>query len=670
MPTPRLLINAALIGAALAAPTLLAMSQPDTADDIRRKRALKQLEENRRAQEREAEDISPEDLPPMDPALVEQFDEMLAVIAAPEMEGRVPGSQGIEKAADYIQQHLEDLGLRPAFIQDTDLNGSVEDLPNHYRQPMQMGKHTAATSVNLTAGDTVYTDFDDASPLAYSGAADATAPVVFAGYAVVSGPNNYLGFETNETVEDKIAIVLNYEPMNDDGSSQWKDEGWTHNSRLTYKVTALDRRGAAGVIIVNPPSAIDDRVDVLETVESTAPPSNRMGERGGPEYDIPVVHATPEVVESILTYLGSDEDLQALIDLANEDGIVKPLGDPDENKQITLAVEMERTPRMTDNIGAILPGKGALADEYVVIGSHYDHVGFGKFGTRRQSDRGKLHPGADDNGTGTTANMIAAQLLAQRYETLTEDDNARSILFLWFTAEESGLNGSRYYVENPIAPLDQHLLMLNMDMIGTLSDGLLEIGGFSSGEGFEELATPALDASAIPYSEDVSVGSGRSDHASFDNAGVPALFFFTGLHERYHAPEDIPDPLDDEGCVRVASLVSDIAFDAATYTGDIPHPDDKKSDEDNEGPKVRIGIIPSNARDGGMRIERVFEDTSASEAGLRPGDHITKWDGTAIDSVETWMPILSKHVPGDVVTLEVQRGDETLEVKMTLRAIK
>lgn len=658
MPTTRLLINAALIGATLASPTLLAMAQPDTADDIRRKRALKQLEENRRAQEREAEDISPEDLPPMDPALVKQFDEMLAIIAAPEMEGRVPGSQGIEKAATYIQTHLEDLGLDPAFV---DESGTPT-----YRQPMQMGKHTAATHVSLTAGETSYTDFDDVSPLAFSGTDTASAPAVFVGYAIVSGPNNYLGFETNEAVEDKIAIVLNYEPMNEDGSSKWRDEGWTHNSRLTYKVTALDRRGAAGVIIVNPPHAMDDRVDVLETVESTAPPSNRMGERGGPEYDIPVVHATPAVAETILSYLGSDTDLQGLIEQANEGGIVKPLG----NKQITLSVEMERTPRMTDNIGAILPGKGPLADEYVVIGSHYDHVGFGKFGTRRQTDRGKLHPGADDNGSGSTANMISAQLLAQRYGTLTENDNARSILFLWFTAEESGLNGSRFYVENPIVPLDRHLLMLNMDMIGTLENGLLEIGGFNSGDGFEELATPALDASGIPYSEDVSVGSGRSDHASFDNAGVPALFFFTGLHDRYHAPEDIPDPLDDEGAVRIASLVSDIAFDAATYAGDIPHPDDKDADEDDEGPKVRIGIIPSNARDGGMRIERVFEDTSASEAGLRPGDRITKWNGTDIDSVETWMPILSKHVPGDVVTLEVQRGDETLEVEMALRGIE
>lgn len=663
MPSPRLLINAALIGATLSSTTLLAFG-PETADDIRRQRAQRQLEENRRAQEREAAKLTQEDLPPIDQALVAEYTEMLQTIASPEMEGRAPGSKGIEKAATYIQDHIIELGLEPAFADEN--NNST------FRQPLQMGTHTTATSVNLAFADNTYTSFDEVSPLAYSGSDTVTAPVVFAGYAIVSGPNNYLGFETNESVEDKIVLVLNYEPMNDDGTSQWRGNGWSHNSRLTYKVTALERRGAAGVIIVNPPNAVDDRVDVLESVESTAPPSNRVGERSGPEYDIPVVHTTPDVANAILTYLGSDHDLAALIDQANEAGVVMPLGNTDEPQEITLGVQLERTPRMTSNIGAILPGKGDLADEFVVIGSHYDHVGFGKFGSRMPSNRGKLHPGADDNGTGTAANILTAQLLTQRYQLLSDDDNARSILFLWFTAEESGLNGSKYYVDHPIAPLKQHHIMLNMDMIGTLNDGLLEIGGFNTGEGFEELATPSLEASKIVYSEDVSVGSGRSDHASFDNAGVPALFFFTGLHDRYHAPEDTPDTdlLDMDGCVRIASLVSDMAYDAATNPTDIIHPSEKTKQEDDDGPKVRVGIVPSNSSKGGMRIERVFEDTSASEAGLRVGDRITKWDGVEIDSVETWTPIISKHQPGDKVTLEVQRGDETLELEMTLRPIE
>ncbi len=669
MPTPRRIINAALIGATLSSTSLLAFG-PETADDIRRQRAQRQLEENRRAQERAAEDITPADLPEIDQALVTEYTQRLTIIASPEMEGRVPGSQGIEKAATYIENHLIELGLQPAFpsITTTPDGNEIITANASYRQPMQIGNHTAATAVNIAFADTAYTDFNNASPLAYSGSASVTAPVVFAGYGIVSGPNNYLGFETNEAVEDKIALVLNYEPMDEQGNSQWREEGWTHNSRLTYKVTALERRGAAGVIIVSPPMANDDRADVLETVESTSPPSNRVGDRDGPRYDIPVVHATPAVAQSILNYLGSDDDLQALIAKANEAGIVQPLG----NQQVTLSVELERTPRMTDNIGAILPGRGALANEFVVIGSHYDHVGFGKFGTRRATDRGKLHPGADDNGSGTTGNILTTELLKQRYQLLADNQDARSILFLWFTAEESGLNGSRFYVDNPIAPLAQHHLMLNMDMIGTLEGGLLEIGGFNSGDGFEELATPSLKASGIPYSEDVSVGSGRSDHASFDNAGVPALFFFTGLHDRYHAPEDVVDTdlLDMEGAVRIAALVSDMAYDAATNPTDIPHPSENEPDQASSAPKVRVGIIPSNAPAGGMRIERVFEDTSASAAGLRPGDRITAWNGTNIESVETWMPLLATHTPGDKVTLTIIRADETLELEMTLRAIE
>ncbi|MEX0877010.1 MAG: M20/M25/M40 family metallo-hydrolase, partial [Phycisphaerales bacterium] len=551
-------------------PTLAhAFLGPETADEVRRRRAQRQLEENQRKQERDALAVELGEMPKIDPALVEDFTEMLAVIADPSMEGRVPGSRGIEQAAEYIESHLVELGLTPAFPktitpEDSDPDNPTEviDPYGSYRQPMQMGTHTAAVSSELIVGDTAFTPGDDFSPLAFSGSASVTAPVSFVGYAIVSGPNNYLGFETNATIEGRIALVLNYEPMNADGDSLWREEGWTHNARLTYKVTALQRRGAAGVIIVSPPGANDDRAGTLETIESTAAPSNRMGERSGPEYDIPVVHATPEVATAMLEYLGSDLTLEELTDRANESGIVEELGS--DKREINLAVTLERTPRMTDNIGAILPGQGNLKDELVVIGAHYDHVGYGKFGTRRESDRGKLHPGADDNASGTAAVLIAAEHLTRRYQLLADDQDARSILFLWFTAEESGLNGSRFYIQNPIAPIEDHAVMLNMDMVGTLSDGLLEIGGFRSGEGFEELATPHLTQAAIPYSEDVSVGSGRSDHASFDAAGIPALFFFTGLHDRYHAPEDTIEHIDHEGAVRVALLASSMAYDAAT----------------------------------------------------------------------------------------------------------
>ena len=642
---------------------------PETADEVRARRAQRQLEENERNQEREALARKYDALPEIDPALIEDYTTMLDIIADPSMEGRVPGSRGIEDAAQYIESHLITLGLTPAFPTTDQADDGTEVITPFasFRQQMQMGSQTAATTEFLSVGDTTYTAGPDFSPLAYSGSAAVTAPVTFVGYAIVSGPNNYLGFETTETVQDKIALVLNYEPMTAEGSSQWRDEKWSHNARLTYKVQALQRRGAAAVIIVSPPNAIDERVGLLETIESTSPPSNKMGKRTGPQYDIPVIHVTAQVANAILAHTQQSASiphtLETLITKANESGIVLPLGD----NEITLDIQIERTPKWTSNVGAILPGRGNLKDEFVVIGSHYDHLGYGKFGTR---SKGELHPGADDNGSGTTANLLSAKTLTQQYQLLGENQDARSILFLWFTAEESGLNGSRFYVKNPIVPLEDHAVMLNLDMIGTLSDGLLEIGGFKSSKGFKALTEPHLEASAIPYSTQVSVGEGRSDHASFDAVGIPNLFFFTGLHERYHAPQDTIDFIDFEGCVRTSLLVSAIAHDAATRTDRLVHPMSRAKKPEKEGPNVRVGIIPSNSSKGGMNIERVFEDTSASAAGLHPGDRIIKWNDTELDSVETWMPILTNHEPGDIVKLTVIRADETLQLEMTLRPIE
>ena len=662
---PRIIILALLLTLALPA-----AAGPETADQVRERRAKQKLEENKRNQARQALSRQLGELPEIDQALIADYTHMLDTLTDPSMEGRIPGSRGIEEAAKYIESQLIALGLTPAFSTTEKSADGTEVITKNttFRQPMQMGTKATATTEILKIGDTTFEPGIDFSPLAYSGSASITAPVTFAGYAIVSGPNNYLGFETAETLKDRIALVLNYEPMNPDGSSQWRDEKWSHNARLTYKVTALERRGAAAVILVSPPNANDERVDLLETIESTAPPAMRMGKRTGPQYDIPVIHVTPEVASIILAHTNSTESLEDLITKANESGIVLPLGE----NPISLDIEIQRTPNWTSNIGAILPGRGSLKNEYVVIGSHYDHLGYGQFGSRIPDRTGKLHPGADDNASGTAANLLAAQTLTQQYQLLADTQDARSILFLWFTAEESGLNGSKFYVKNPIAPIENHVMMLNLDMIGTLSDGLLEIGGLKSAKGFTTFTDPHLKAAAIPYTSDSSVGDGRSDHASFDAVGIPNLFLFTGLHERYHAPEDTIDFIDFEGGVRIALLTSAMAKDAAIRPDRLVHPMAKSKSEKpkKDGPNVRVGIIPANSSKGGMEVQRVFDDTSASDAGLKTGDRIIKWNGENLDSVEAWLPILTAQEPGDQVTLTIIRDNETIELEMTLRAIE
>ncbi|MCA9304646.1 MAG: M28 family peptidase, partial [Phycisphaerales bacterium] len=639
---------------------------PETAAEMRKARAQRQLEENLRHQERAATMLDREDLAPMDPALIEKYQSTIEYLADPAREGRSPGSHGIEQAAEFIEARFTALGLTPAFEETTEGADGEEIVTPHasFRQELQMGVSVDATVATMRVNGVELVAGDDFSVLAYSGSGEINAPASFAGYAVVSGPSGYMGFENSTTLEGRVALCLNYEPMNEDGMSKWREGGWSNHSRLTHKVSALARRNAEAVIIVSPPQADDERVDVLETIESTTPQGRGVGPGRVPKFEIPVVMVTPRVARMIV---GEQEGrtLESLIEKANAGGIVEELGE----QLVALNIQMARTPTMTSNLGAILEGRGTLKDEYIVVGSHYDHLGYGSFGSRIATNVGKLHPGADDNASGTSGMLIAAELITNQYALLAPNEPARSVLFLAFTAEESGLNGSRFYVDHPITEIENHAVMLNMDMIGRLENEPLEIGGLESSPGIEGFVEPFFEQSGLVIARESSVGSGRSDHASFDAAGVPAMFFFTGLHEEYHTPKDTADLIDADGGVRIAVLCSQIGYALATDPTRFEHRRNAGRQESKQ-PTVRVGIRPSNASKGGMMVERVFPDTSASDAGLMEYDRIIKWDGVEIESVESWRPILSKVSPGDVVSLEIERDGEIIEVEMTLRAIE
>lgn len=643
---------------------------PETARELRKQRAQKNLENNRRNLDRLARDA---DLPAVDEALVEEFTRLIEYLSDPAREGRVPGSIGIEEAAVFIEDELGKIGLVPAF----DLSElSVDDVeiitPNaSYRQPMPMGSSQAAVIQKFVINGVELSGGEDFAPLAYSGSTTASGAVVFAGYAIVSGPNSYMGFGPNDDLKGKIVLCLKFEPMDEEGNSIWREGRWSHHSRLTYKVSALERRGASAVLIVSADSANDPTAGILDTIDSTSPPAS-MGRlnQGGPKFSIPVLSITPYAAQMILDNGGNGQTLEGLIAKANKEGIVESVGDVEAE----IEIEIERTKTYTDNVAGILRGKGDLAGEFIVIGAHYDHLGYGHFGSRTGA-KGTLHPGADDNASGTSGVILAAQQLTRQYELLSETDHARSILFLLFTAEESGLNGSRFYVDNPITEIANHHIMLNMDMIGRLELDPLEVGGLKSSDQLYSLISGPPERSGIVYDTKTSVGEGRSDHASFDAQKIPNLFFFTGLHDEYHTPEDTVDLIDMAGAVRVAIVVSEIALDAATMREPFIHrraPNAKghKANQENDQPTIRIGIIPADSSDGGLLVQRVFDNTSASNAGLQSGDRITHWGGDAISSVDSWAPVLLEHKPGDVVALTIVRGDETLEIKMTLKGIE
>ena len=219
------------------------------------------------------------------------------------------------------------------------------------------------------------------------------------------------------------------------------------------------------------------------------------------------------------------------------------------------------------NIGGLLPGAGDLAGQVVVIGAHYDHIGYGDIGSRAPERRGEIHPGADDNASGTAGLLILARRLvafAREHPGVPR----RTILFTSFAGEERGLHGSRFETENAQSwpfELEDISGMINMDMIGRLRDDRLYIYTAETGEQWADWVSQANARQETPLVLDFPAKApGDSDHSSFIRVGVPAVFFFSGLHAQYHTPDDVPETLNNEGAARILGLVGDVLERVAT----------------------------------------------------------------------------------------------------------
>jgi hypothetical protein len=218
----------------------------------------------------------------------------------------------------------------------------------------------------------------------------------------------------------------------------------------------------------------------------------------------------------------------------------------------------------TENVAAALPGKGRLKDEWIVIGGHYDAPG------RPLQDSpcyagGKLLPGADDNASGTAAVLVLAKRLTEAYAAHGDDATLRSILFIAFAAEETGLNGSRHFVEQPPIPLNKIHAMLNLDMVGRMRQDTLWLSGVGTATEFSSLLDPLLRESGLQVVAEP--GGTGSDQVSFWNVGVPALFVMTGGHKELHSPADKASTMNPEGAGKVVDLVEKIAMRLAVHPG-------------------------------------------------------------------------------------------------------
>lgn len=598
----------------------------------------------------------------LDP-LVRRYDEHVRTLANPFFEGRAAGTRGKELAAEYLAFNFERMGLKPAFPSVETIGGSEIVTPeSSFHQSFEVGGGVSATLAfaQLVTGGTPETLVEnrDFTVLGTSGDGAATGPVVFVGYSIESGQDGYASYPEDTDLSGHIAMMFRFEPIGEDGTSRWRESGgWTAASTLNTKIQAAVSRGATGVILVNPPGADDPRINELSRTDEF---------RGRLRFPVPVVMLSHEAAGRLAESHGSS--LVELRERADEGAVVEVLG----GASAVLAAEVGRERVETWNVAALLPGSGDLADELLVIGGHYDHVGYGSFGSRAGArGRGMLHPGADDNASGTAGVLLLAEKFTKAYAEMG-DEPRRTIMFMGFGAEEMGLLGARHYVQNPIRPIERHYAMVNLDMIGYLRDGNLDLFGTGTAEEFEAILDRHIGTSGLNVRR-VAGGTGPSDHSVFFGAGIPVLFFHTGLHSVYHMPEDISDFVNRTGAVEVCRLAYAIATELVTRDDSLTFARPGRGAMQSGVPRVRVnvrfGISPGDytGEEPGILVGEVFEGTSADLAGLKQGDLIVEWGGTRVESVEAWMPLLSEHNPGDKVEIvfvrEGERQTTTVELQ-------
>ncbi len=579
---------------------------------------------------------------------VERLRQDVAWLAADEREGRGVGTEGLEQAAEYIADRFQALGLKPAG----------ED--NTYFQwlPVPVGRKldgTPSLCFTLPEGKSLVLKHEtDFQVLSFGGSGEGEVPLVFAGYGIRAPEYKYNDYEGID-VKGKAVLIMRREPRQGvegtDGPFQGSRQ--TRHSALVTKARLAQSLGASAVIFVTDPYTLRKEEDRL--VE--------FGYGGfGRGARIPLFHITRAVADQLLEAAGLGK-LEEIADAIDED--LKPRSRELDGIKVSFQCKLVTESARVRNVLAVLPGHGPHADEFVVVGAHYDHVGYGGPGSLAPGVRA-VHNGADDNASGTAAVLELARLLSERSEPL-----GRSVLFILFTAEERGLIGSQYFVNHPTVPLEKIVAMINLDMVGRLTDDKLVVYGTGTSPQFskwiEQLGqTYGFKLKMVP------TGFGPSDHSSFYAKKIPVLHFFTDLHKDYHRPSDDPEKINYEGMVRIVSAVHDVVL-RVTELEERPEfvnvrPRRPQRQQRTEGQMAYFGSIPSyTATDvDGVLIEGVAEDGPAARAGIKPKDVLVKMGDIEIHGLEDFAEALRKYKPGQKVKVTVKRGEKLLELEVTL----
>lgn len=621
----------------------------------------------------------------------------IRMLAADEWEGRGIGTPGLDKAADFIAEEFRNAGL-----QVTGINGGPFQA-FEIKDGNRLGE-TNTITLNGPGKQTLELKLDqDFQVCAFGGSGTVNAPIVFCGYGIDASDIHYNDFEGVD-VKGKIVLVMRRNPLQNDPHGPFAvGHGISRHAALTTKLSQAFTHGAAAVLIVNDPATARNERQELESQRTAAEqqveqiaeklvapdaetgtliaelrqalshlkqvrqlvgelnPDPLMtfgygGSRSGKS--IPCLQVTQKVANDILkSGLGMSLDqLEARIDETR-----RPLSQEltGWTAQVTTSVEPVKVP--VKNVIGVLPGSGPLAEETIVIGAHYDHLGAGGEGSLTPGSR-DIHNGADDNASGTAGLLELARRLGQRTTPLD-----RRVVFVAFTAEERGLLGAEHYVANPLFPLESTVAMFNMDMIGRLEDDKLVVFGTGTAPQWDPLVDRSAQKSGLTLSKKPE-GLGPSDHAAFYARKIPVLHLFTGTHPDYHRPGDDWEKINAEGEARIVDFLEEIVLVTAQ---DPARPEyihlEGTGSLERTGNRPFFGSIPDFSNDAsGYAIQGVAPGSPAEKGGLQAGDVIIGVGETKIGGLDDFDLALRKFKAGEQVDVTVLREGQEQKLKVTL----
>ncbi len=542
-------------------------------------------------------------------------------LSSDKLQGRLPGSEGDILAQNYIREELSGAGLVP-FIRDGlqrfEIPFSAEAGPDN----------------KLSFDGSDFIQGKDFTVMSLSSNSSLKAEVVFAGYgfSVENDSilwNDYAGRE----VKGKWVMMLRGYPESDTRSSYYESF-----SSDRAKILSAKDNGAGGVVLVSGEEW--DNADILDE------PSTEATSTG-----IPVIQIKRSLADSLLNRTG-----RTINDIENELNSNPTSYSFHTEKVISAETEIISKNETTANVVMKLDGADKN-NEYVIVGAHFDHLGTGGQGSgSRAVDTTGIHHGADDNASGVALMIeLAEKLSDKRHKT------DRNIIFVAFTAEEKGLLGSKYFVENMGIKPENVNLMVNLDMVGRMKEGNgLQISGVGTAEGLIDTVRSMNDTTILNLNF-TTEGYGPSDHTSFYGKNIPVLFITTGAHLDYHTPDDTYDKLNYEGMVKTGDLVCDIVKHAADEPARLAFRE--------AGPKVQmqgmgrrlkvtLGFMPDFAGNvkNGLRADFVTPGKPAAVGGMIKGDIIVAIDNKPVNDIEEYMFRLSQLKYGQTVMVDIIRN--------------